>query len=56
MTARESKMLDELLTDDSDTLSDWEIDFIESMDKKRRLDLSDRESAKLIQVWDKAFG
>ena len=56
MTQDELTMLDELLGDDSDRLSEWEVNFLESMDRKRVQASSDRERHKLEQIWEKLFG
>ncbi len=51
------KMLDELLGDDSDRLSAWECEFIDSLDKQRRIEgFSPKQEAKLSEVWRRVFG
>jgi len=49
-------MLDELLTDDSDQLTAWEIEFIESLNKQRDREWSQRQEDVLIKIWEKIFG
>ncbi len=53
-------MLDELLRDESDTMTAWEVEFIESLDKQRSRNSEDwTPSAKqcgiLSEIWDKVF-
>ena len=48
------KMVAELLDDESDRLNDWEIEFLESVN--RRDSFTDRQKEKLEQLWDKVFG
>ena len=55
MTLDERRMLNELLNDDSDRLSEWEMGFLESLDELRDV-LSDRQADKLEAVWKKVFG
>ena len=59
--AEMSDMLDDLLGDESDQLSQWEIEFIESLDKQRSEEgrewsLSGKQAAKLADIWDKVLG
>jgi hypothetical protein len=61
MSSEWPKMLDELLNDDSDTMSAWEVEFIESLN--RQCDgIADgswcpslNQEAKLEQIWNKVF-
>lgn len=55
MTAAESSMLNELLNDDSDRLSEWEIEFIESLDHQRERNLTEKQADKLQKIWDRVF-
>lgn len=48
-------MLDELLEDDSDRLSEWEVGFIESLDKQRPSGFSPKQEEKLAEVWRRVF-
>lgn len=50
-------MLDELLYDESDTLNEWEIGFLESMDevRGRKGTPTGPMIKKLSQIWDKVF-
>lgn len=50
-------MLDELLdlTSDEYELSEWEIDFIESLNKQRDRPWSQKQIDKLQQIYRKAF-
>lgn len=51
-------MLNELLADDSDKMSDWEIQFVESLDSQSDDFLwqpSAEQYAKLVEVWEKVF-
>jgi hypothetical protein len=52
MTDDEQEMLDECL-DAEQGLSGWELDFIEDMDKKRNITLSDKQHAKLREIVEK---
>ena len=55
------KMLDELLSDDSDTMTAWEVEFIESLD--RQCDSSPdgswcpspKQTTVLEEIWGKVF-
>ena len=51
-------MLDELLTYDGGSLTGWEVDFLESLDRRRDdgRPLSIGQDEKLRQIWDKVFG
>ena len=49
-------MLDELLADDSDKMTDWEVEFIESLNKQRDREFSDRQVATLEKIWRKVYG
>jgi hypothetical protein len=51
-------MLQELLADESDTMSTWEVEFIESLDKQRRAEEwtpSDKQFVVLEKIWQKVF-
>lgn len=56
-------MLNELLSDDSDTMSAWEVEFIESIDKQRDtahhegegFDPSPKQLKTLRDIWYKVF-
>lgn len=52
----EWKMLDELLADDSDRLTDWEVRFLESLNTQRHRELSPKQVAALESIWDRIFG
>jgi hypothetical protein len=52
-------MIDELLADESDKLTAWEVEFLESIDKQRKRDgwlPSEKQEAVMQKVWDKIFG
>ena len=54
------RTLDELLEDESDTMTAWEVEFIESVNKQRtRVGADWLPSAKqekvLIDIWNKVF-
>jgi hypothetical protein len=54
-------MLDELLQDESDKMTPWEVEFIESLDRQRAAKgddwrLSDKQQNVLQRVWDKVLG
>jgi hypothetical protein len=49
------KMLKELLDDESDLLTAWEIEFIDSL-KKQAFDITPRQLRTLDRIWDKVFG
>jgi len=55
--AEASSMLDELL-DLEEGLSDWEVSFIESLDRQRRAKrvFTERQRAKIAELWNLAFG
>lgn len=61
MVTKSSEMLDELLRDESDTLTTWEVEFIESLDKQRQREgercwePSQRQFTVLEKTWDKVF-
>ena len=55
MISNELKMLDELLADDSDRLSDWETKFLESLNTRRGSDWSTKQVAALERIWDRIF-
>lgn len=52
----ELQMLDELLEDESDRMTPWEVEFIESLNKQRNRDFSERQVATLGKIWNKVFG
>ncbi len=56
MNPDHEKMLNEVLGDESDVLSARAIEFIESLDKKRQYDLSDKQVVWLEDIWNKVFG
>jgi len=56
MTTDQHKQLNELLADDGDCLSDWEIDFLESLNRDRHLELTGGQEYKLTQIWNRVFG
>lgn len=52
-------MLRELLDDESDTMSAWEIGFIESIERKSKREgfsPSPRQAACLNKIWNRVFG
>lgn len=56
--AKSSDMLDELLQDESDTLSAWEVEFIESLDKQRtqpNWEPTNKQFLMLERIWGKVF-
>ena len=55
MTRADQTMLDELLADESDRMTSWEVEFIESINKQRDRDLSDKQAARLEEIWRKVF-
>lgn len=55
MEVTSEKMLDELLNDDSDRLSAWECEFIDSLDKQRDDGFSPKQETKLSEVWRRIF-
>lgn len=50
MTENERALLDDLLADDSDRLSAWEVEFIESLDKRRQYPLSLKQEMALHMI------
>ena len=58
MNADQLNMLDELLEYDGGHLSGWEIDFLESLDRRRddARPLSENQDHKLRELWDEVFG
>lgn len=44
MRENEESLLDDMLEDDSDYLSEWEISFLESLDERRDVPLSRKQS------------
>lgn len=55
MNDKHRNMLNELLADDSDTMTDWEIDWITHVDRWSG-ELRPAQVAKLGQIWAKVFG
>jgi len=53
---REVRMLEELLDDESDTMSSWEVEFIDNLRKSKTSAMTDRQKEKLEQIWEKVFG
>ena len=51
MDAKQLKMLDELLDNDEDKLSDYDIEFIEDMNKKRDEILTEKQADFLEKIW-----
>ena len=50
-------MLRDLMGYDGDLrMSGWEIEFIEDLSGRKIFPLSDKQSDKLDQIWDKIFG
>ena len=54
MTKDERAMLNELFQDESDRLSEWEMEFLDSLDALQT-DLTGRQSDKLAEIWNKVF-
>lgn len=52
--AEQKKMLTELLADESDTMSDWEVKFIESVDAQL-YPLTGDQVKQLKKIWEKVF-
>lgn len=48
------KMVRECLKDDSDRLTTWEIEFLDSVNGREVL--SDKQAAVIQKIWDKLFG
>ncbi len=48
-------MLDELLKDESDRLSTWEIDFLDDLACNLN-PLTPRQTRKIEKIWEKIFG
>lgn len=55
MTKQHRNMLNELLADDSDRLTDWEIDWITHVDRWTG-DLRPAQVKKIEEIWTKVFG
>jgi len=53
MTEEQIKMLEELLDNDEDKLSAYEVEFIEDMNKKRDEILTEKQEAFLEKIWRK---
>ena len=53
-------MLEELLNDESDTMSAWEVEFIDSLNRQwtrhEDMAISPKQRAVLERIWDKVFG
>ena len=47
------KMLDELLNDESDRMTAWEVEFVESLDKQRDREWSQKQRDILDRIWQK---
>lgn len=62
MSSEWPRMLDELLTDSSDTMSAWEVEFIESLNRQCDGSAdgswcpSPKQEAVLVKIWNKVFG
>lgn len=61
MTTRHKDMIAELLDHDPDAdgreMSAWELQFVESLDKRdHRLALTEAQIRKLEEVWERIFG
>ena len=58
------KMLDEILNDESDAMTAWEVEFVESLDRQRNIKQGTRTSWEpspkqkdvLDKIWGKVFG
>jgi len=55
------QMLDELLDDDSDSMTAWETEFIDSVNRQRAHFgedwlPSDRQEGVIVEVWHRVFG
>lgn len=48
-------MLDELLNDESDCMTAWEVEFIESLHRRRDRELSPKQAETLMRIWNKVF-
>ena len=49
-------MLDEILNDETDRMTAWEVEFIESLHKQRERGCSDKQFSVLEKIWNKLFG
>lgn len=49
------RMVKELLADESDTLSWWECDFLDSVNRWIG-DYSDKQAETIEKIWEKVFG
>lgn len=49
-------MPDEILEDDSDRMTPWEVEFVESLNKQNVFDWTDKQIAVLEKIWRKLFG
>jgi len=54
--SREARMLEELLDDESDTMSSWEVEFIDNLRNCKTQTMTDRQKEKLEQIWEKVLG
>lgn len=52
MSDDEENMLDELLDCESG-LTEWEVEFIDSLDCKRQRPLTQKQSDKLLDIWER---
>lgn len=50
------KMVDELLADESDSMTGWEVDFIDGLGERRLMRLSDKQIVIIERIWDKVLG
>ncbi len=56
MDRQSNEMLDEILQDDSDSLSVWETEFVENLNRyERGKMLTPRQEAMLDKIWRKVF-
>ena len=55
MTTDQEEMLDECLADDNDRLTDWEIQFLEDMNRRRDCELTERQAACLERINEKVL-
>ena len=56
MTPNDETMLRELLADESDAMTAWEVEFIDSLLKKRLYKWSEKQIETLEKIWNKVFG
>lgn len=56
MTTDQKQMLQECLADDNDRLSDWEIEFLESLNRRPEgYELSEKQAACLSKINEKVL-